>query len=104
MIAESLYGGFYPPYENKEEYVVKPFFVLVSLLVVLTGGISIHYLVYNNDAQKELLASVVKITEISSHSLSVAYYEPRVFLYDEVSNPAYPQMQAINKMDLVYEQ
>ena len=95
---------FYPSCENKEEYVVKPFFVLVSLLVVLIGGISIHYLVYNNDAQKELLASVTKVTKLSSPSLSVAYYEPRVLSYEEALNPAYPQMQTMNKMDLVYAQ
>ncbi len=53
---------------------------------------------------KEMLSSIAKVTKLSSPSLSVAYYEPRVLFYDEASNPAYPQMQAINKMDLVYEQ
>jgi len=49
-----------------------------------------------------MLKSVTKVTKLSSPSLSVAYYEPRLFCYDEDSNPAYPQMQTMNKMDLVY--
>lgn len=53
---------------------------------------------------KEILSSVTKVTKLSSPSLSVAYYEPRVLFYDETSNPSYPQMQAINKMELVYAQ
>jgi len=51
-----------------------------------------------------MLSSVTKVTKFSSRSLSVAYYEPRVLFYEEALNPAYPQMQTINKMDLVYEQ
>jgi len=46
---------------------------------------------------------MVKITKISSPSLSVAFYEPRVLFYENAQNPAYPQMQAIDKMDVVYE-
>jgi hypothetical protein len=54
--------------------------------------------------QDSELSAIATITKLSSPSFSVAYYEPRVFLYDEGLNPAYPQMQIMNKMDLVYEQ
>ncbi len=43
------------------------------------------------------------LVHFSSPALSVAYYEPRVLFFEEAENPAYPQMQAINKMDFVYE-
>ncbi len=45
---------------------------------------------------------IVSITKIASPALSVAYYEPRILLHEQAVNPAYPQMQTINKMDLVY--
>ena len=61
-----------------------------------------HYILNNTHVSKEILASVVKVTNFSSPSLSTAYYEPRVLFYNDAQNPAYPQMQTINKMDLLY--
>ncbi len=72
-------------------------------MVLLTSGILLHYMTYDASMRTGRLASLVELTGFSSPSLSVAYYEPRLFLYDEAVNPAYPEMQPINKMDLVYE-
>ena len=72
------------------------------MVLLLAGFVSVHYLTHNGISSIETLNSVTKITKLSSPSLSVAYYEPRVLSYEEALNPAYPQMQAINKMDLVY--
>ena len=82
--------------------MVKEFSILVSIILLLTGFTFVHYLVHNGISSKGMLSSIAGVTNLSSPSLSVAYYEPRVFLYDEDSNPAYPQMQTMNKMDLVY--
>ena len=84
--------------------MIKEFSILVSIVLLLTGFVSVHYLTYNGSPSQKTLISVTKITEISSPSLSVVYYEPRVLFYEKTLNPAYPQMQAMNKMDLVYEQ
>ena len=84
--------------------MVKEFSILVSIVLLLAGFVFIHYFTYNGSSSKKTLGSITKITEISSPSLSVAFYEPRVLFYEEALNPAYPQMQRINKMDLVYEQ
>jgi len=84
--------------------LIKEFSILVSIVLLLTGFVFVHYLAHNGISSQKMLSSVANITEISSPSLSVAYYEPRVLFYEEVLNPAYPQMQAMNKMDLVYEQ
>jgi len=84
--------------------LIKEFSILVSIVLLLTGFVFIHYLTHNGVSSQKTLSSISKITEISSPSLSVAYYEPRVLFYEETQNPAYPQMQAMNKMDLVYEQ
>jgi len=73
-------------------------------VLLLTGFVFVHYFTYNGISTQKTLTSVIKITEISSPSLSVAFYEPRVLFYEETLNPAYPQMQRMNKMDLVYEQ
>ena len=84
--------------------MIKEFSILLSIVLFLTGFVSVHYLTHNGITSQKSLNSVAKITKISSPSLSVAYYEPRVLFYEEMLNPAYPQMQRINKMDLVYEQ
>ncbi len=84
--------------------MVKEFSILVSIVLLLTGFVAVHYLTHNGSSSQKTLSSVTKITEISSPSLSVAFYEPRVLFYEEPLNPAYPQMQTMNKMDLVYAQ
>ena len=84
--------------------MIKEFSILVSMILLLTGFVSVHYFSYNGSPSQKTLSSIAEITEISSPSLSVAYYEPRVLFYEKTLNPAYPQMQAMNKMDLVYEQ
>ncbi len=73
-------------------------------MLLLTGLVLLHYLTYDGNSSQKMLTSVTKITKLSSPSLSVAYYEPRVLSSKETLNPAYPQMEVINKMDLVYEQ
>ena len=74
------------------------------MILSLTGFVLVHYVTHNGISSQEILSSVTKVTKLSSPSLSVAFYEPRVLFYEEASNPAYPQMQTMNKMDLVYEQ
>ena len=84
--------------------MIKEFSILLSMVLLSTGFVLIHYLTHNGISAQKSLNSVAKITKISSPSLSVAYYEPRVLFYEETLNPAYPQMQRMNKMDLIYEQ
>ncbi len=84
--------------------MIKEFSILVSIVLLLTGFVFIHYLTCNGISSQNTLSSITKITEISSPSLSVAFYEPRVLFYEGTLNPAYPQMERMNKMDLVYEQ
>ncbi len=69
----------------------------VLLLIVF-----IHYSMFDHDMEQKQLSIVSRVTKFSSPALSVAYYEPRILLYDAAVNPAYPQMQTINKMDMVY--
>ena len=72
------------------------------MVLFLASFVLVHYLTHNGIVSKEILSSVTKVTKHSFPSLSVPYYEPRVLFYDEASNPAYPQMHTMNKMDLVY--
>jgi len=83
--------------------LIKEFFILFSVMMLLTGGMLLHYATYDNTATQSALVRVVGVTKLSSPAFSVAYYEPRIYLYDESINSAYPQMQPISKMDLVYE-
>jgi len=81
--------------------MLKPFFVLITLLLFMVGGVSMHYLLRSHDSEHTMI-SLVKLTGLASPSLSVAYYEPRILFFDKAVNPAYPQMQPINKTELVY--
>ena len=74
------------------------------MILSLAGFVLVHYVTHNGISTQAMLSSVTKVIKLSSPSLSVAYYEPRVLLYEKALNPAYPQMQTMNKMDLVYEQ
>ncbi len=82
--------------------MIKEFSILVSIILLLASFISLHYLTYDGVSSDEMLKSVIKVTKLSSPSLSVAYYEPRMLMQEESLNPAYPQMQTMNKMDLIY--
>ena len=70
--------------------------------MMLVGMVSIHYLYSDDETSQKKLQNISSITQVSSASLSVAYYEPRVLFYEKMDNPAYPQMRSINKMDFVY--
>jgi len=64
--------------------------------------VSIHYIYHDGETSQKMLQNISSMTQVSSASLSVAYYEPRVLFYEKMDNPAYPQMLSINKMDFVY--
>ena len=82
--------------------MLKQFQLLILIMGVLLLVVFVHYRTFNYAMEKKQLSAVSSVTKFSAPSLSVAYYEPRILLYDAVVNPAYPQMQTINKMDLVY--
>ena len=84
--------------------MIKEFFIVVSIVLSLAGFVLVHYMTHNSISSQKMLSSVAKVTKLSSPSLSVAYYEPRILFNKDTINPAYPQMQTMNKMDLVYEQ
>ncbi len=75
---------------------------MLSMMLFLAGVVLVHYVTHNGNSSKEMLSSITKITKLSSPSLSVTYYEPRILSYENLLNPAYPQMQTMNKMNLVY--
>jgi len=77
--------------------------MVVSFVAVLLVGVLLHYLCYDESGQLSSLSHMVKVTGFAAPSLSVAYYAPRLFVYDETINPAYPQMSPIDPMDFVYE-
>jgi len=83
--------------------MIKPFFVLVMLLILSATLVVGHYLSYNRQMLQEEDQKITALTQFSTPSLSVAYYEPRILFYESASNPANPQMQPINRMDFVYE-
>jgi len=71
--------------------------------MILVGAVLAHYLSYDEAVSQNILQKISSVTELSSPSLSVAYYEPRILFYDKAYNPAYPQMLPLNRMDFIYE-
>jgi len=88
---------------NRAVHMVKTFFTGILLLLLSVSLAGVHLWYGGAELTQETLSDVTGVTGFSAPSLSVAYYEPRVLLYDEISNPAYPQMQPMNRMDFVYE-
>jgi len=82
--------------------MIKPFFALVTLLMISVCMVLGHYMSYDHDILQKTLQNVSRVTSIASPSLSVTYYEPRILFYEKAVNPAYPQMLPIDKMDVVY--
>ncbi len=82
--------------------MIKEFSFVVLGIVLLIALTSLHYMTHHIHVSHTIAGAVVKVTNISSASFSVAYYEPRISVLDTTSHPAYPQMQTINKMDLIY--
>ena len=78
--------------------------MLVTLLVLLVGIIVGHYISYDDMVQKETIKDIADVTKLPSPSLSVSHYEPRELFHGETTNPAYPQMPLINRMDFIYAQ
>ena len=74
------------------------------VLMVLVGVVVWHYRHYKREPIEGALQQITRLTQFVSPALGVSYYEPRVLLYEKTSNPAYPQMQQLNRMDFVYEE
>lgn len=81
--------------------MVREFYILLALLLISLTVISTHSL-YTRSKSHDKSLIITRLTNISAPSLSVAYYEPRVLYSEQASNPAYPQMQSIERMSFVY--
>jgi len=61
-----------------------------------------HYSTYDSQKIDKHLVNISHLTHITSLSLSVKYYEPRLLFVEEAKNPAYLDMPTMNKMDFIY--
>ena len=82
--------------------MVRAFYVLVALLLSSVLAVASHYLFFDREHVESRLLAVANLSKIVSPSLAVTYYEPRVLAVESASNPAYPEMQTINKQDFIY--
>jgi len=76
--------------------------VFVTVVLLLAAGVTavcIHYATFSKESGLPMLTAA---TDIVSPSLGVSYYEPRILLFEKASNPAYPAMPSINRLDYVY--
>ena len=79
--------------------------MLFAALLLLMGGMMVHYLTADRSVQRKAVASVVRVTGMSQPALSVAWYAPRRLVRPErPSNPAYPELDPIRRSDFVYAQ
>ena len=60
-----------------------------------------HYIYNDTQTIYHSIQNMTTLTKGATLSLSTAYYEPRIRLQTR-GNPAYPQMQTMNRMDFIY--
>jgi len=82
--------------------MVKPFYLASSLLLLIIISIGVHYALSDRKGITDRVNAVAGMTQITSPSLSVAYYERRIQRYDKANNIVYPEMMSLNRMDFVY--
>ena len=83
--------------------MVKAFYLVASLLFLMTFSVGIHYIFTDRVDVADKLSAVAGLTRMGSPSLSVAYYEPRVQGIEKANNIIYPEMMPVDRMDFVYE-
>ncbi len=77
--------------------------ILFAVLLLLIGVTAGHYLSAERRVSYDAVTSVVKLTGISQPSLGVVWYAPRLLNEaDEAVNPAYPELDPIQRSDFVY--
>ncbi len=74
--------------------------MMTALLLLFVVGAGVHYLRFDADKVDKSLDALASLTHRSEASLGRAYYESA----DAYGNSAYPEMQAIDRMDFVYEE
>ncbi|HHH37119.1 MAG TPA: hypothetical protein ENK77_00695 [Epsilonproteobacteria bacterium] len=84
--------------------MIKLFYLLGSLLFFLLASVATHYTLVNKKNVADDISHAASLSRISSLSLSVAWYEPRLRGIDRIGNAAYPEMMPLEKMDFVYAQ
>jgi len=82
--------------------MIKQFYILIVILSILIISVVWDYMRYDRAYSSRVVSSIGYITGLSSPSLSVSYYEPRVLMLDSSINTTYPQMMTIDRMDFIY--
>jgi len=80
--------------------MIRPF---LTLVLVLTAGIAVAGAHYMYSPKNDMVSDIAIATGMVSPVLSVAYYEPRILLIEHASNPAYPLLPPIDRLDFIYE-
>ncbi|MCF6205471.1 MAG: hypothetical protein L3J47_01065 [Sulfurovum sp.] len=82
--------------------MTKSLLFLFGILAALVLAVLLHAVVSYHSDSDQMLQRLVSVTGIVSPSLSVSWYEPRLLFMQDAHHPAYPGMQSIDRMDLVY--
>ena len=82
--------------------MIKPFYLLGMLLLLLIAFVGVHYTLGEREGVTDGITAITDLSGISSLSLSVAWYEPRLRRIEKAGNSAYPEMIPLDRMDFVY--
>jgi hypothetical protein len=78
---------------------------LFAVLLLLSGGVAIHFLRYDRASMHAAIASVVTVSQMAQPARGAAWYEGRfVHRTESSSNPAYPELKSASRSDFVYAQ
>ncbi len=79
--------------------MIRSFWMMTLFLLLLLVGVVVHYLSFDPAKIDTPLGALTSLTNHAELSLGRAYDEPIA----AQGNIAYPEMQAIDRMDFVYE-
>jgi hypothetical protein len=82
--------------------MIRLFYLLSTLLLLLIAFVGVHYTLSDRKDMTENIATIADLSRLSSLSLSVAWYEPRLHRIEKADNSAYPEMMPLDRMDFVY--
>jgi hypothetical protein len=80
----------------------RAFTAMALVLLAAIAGTAVHYLRSDRGKAFDALYAITALTGHSTPSRSCAWYEPRLPSAEPASNPDYPELMPIDRMDFVY--
>ena len=82
--------------------MIKSFMAVVLFFVLALASVVGHMLFYKSDEHTAKVQAVSRLITLPTLAFSTAYFSSNIHHYNLSSNPAYPELIAIDTLDFVY--